>query len=69
MKDLPFHRRQSRPIEGQMLTTEPITKREFMQQYVLNRAACVTGMGGLAGAESAKEAGRAWDIIETECAK
>lgn len=42
-------------------------KREFMQQYVLNRS--ITAHGGLDAFEAAKMAGEAWDIIEKECSK
>ena len=41
-----------------------MNKREFMVQYVLNRAS--THDGGLEGKVAAKEAKQAWDYIQNE---
>ena len=41
-----------------------MNKREFMVQYVLNRAS--THDGGLEGKVAAKEAKEAWDYIQNE---
>lgn len=44
-----------------------LTKREFMQQYVLNRAAALDG--ALSGNGAAVEAEGAWETIEKACAE
>lgn len=57
------------PIPGQFRNGPPaptMSKREFMQQYVLNRANTVDS---LSGDGAAKESAKAWACIETACAE
>jgi hypothetical protein len=42
-----------------------MTKAEFLQQYVLNRA--LTAEGKLDGGTAAEEAAKAWSTIESKC--
>lgn len=44
-----------------------MNKRDFVIQYVLNRALTQTGPGGLDGVGAARMAIKAWEAIENEC--
>lgn len=48
-------------------STPPMTKEQFLTQYVLARATIVSA--GFSGDGAAETAVKAWDIIQKACAK